>query len=107
MSAIQKISASHYSPAEIAAWASPRKPEFYLDSIRNKEFYIAADGDVIVGFGTLNPNTREIEAVYVSPRVARRGIGSEILLVLEQRARSLQLTDLYMKASLKDRKSVV
>jgi putative acetyltransferase len=100
MRAIRELSASHYSPAEIAAWANPRKPEFYLDSILNKEFYVAAEADVVVGFGTLNQQTREIEAVYVSPGVARRGIGSEILRALEERAQLLQLPDLYLKASL-------
>jgi N-acetylglutamate synthase-like GNAT family acetyltransferase len=98
--AIREIANSHYSPEEIEAWASPRKPEHYIESIRNKEFYVAEEDGALIGFGTLNHKENEIEAVYVSPEVVRRGVGSAILQRLEERARALGLKSLKMDASL-------
>jgi GNAT superfamily N-acetyltransferase len=42
----------------------------------------------------------EIEAVYVSPEVVRRGVGKAILQKLEERARDLSIKSLKMNASL-------
>lgn len=100
MRAIRGIANSHYTPAEIEAWASPRKPEHYIESIRNKEFYVAEEDDAVIGFGTLNYKQSEIEAVYVSPAVVRRGVGLAILRRLEERARDLGIKSLKMDASL-------
>lgn len=98
--AVRAISTSLYTPEEIEAWARPRAPEDYKQSIRTKEFYVAVKDDVIVGFGVLNPESRQIEAVYVSPDVGRRGVGQMILGVLEERARALGLEALSLNASL-------
>ena len=72
-SAVRGIANSHYTPEEVEAWAGPRKPEHYAGAIRNKEFYVAEEEGAVIGFGTLNPGEGEIEAVYVSPEVVRRG----------------------------------
>ncbi len=98
--AIREIANSHYTPEEIEAWASPRKPEHYVESIRNKEFYVAEEDGAVIGFGTLNHKQNEIEAVYVSPAVVRRGVGLAILRRLEERARGLGIKSLKMDASL-------
>ena len=100
MRAIKEIANSHYTPGEIEAWASPRKPEHYVESIRNKEFYVAEEDGGVIGFGTLDHKQNEIEAVYVSPKVARRGVGLAILRRLEERARGLGIKSLKMDASL-------
>ncbi len=55
---------------------------------------------MIVGFGVFNQESREIEAVYVSPDVMRRGVGLMILGLLETRARALGLEVLSLNASL-------
>lgn len=98
--AIREIASSHYTPEEIEAWASPRKSEHYVESIRNKEFYVAEEDGAVIGFGTLNHKQNEIEAVYVSPAVVRRGVGLAILRRLEERARDLGIKSLKMDASL-------
>ncbi len=99
-SAVRAISTCLYTPEEIEAWAVPRTPESYKQSIRTKEFHVAVEDDVIVGFGVLNQENREIEAVYVSPDVERRGVGLMILGLLEERARGLGLEVLSLNASL-------
>ncbi|MGI8897306.1 MAG: GNAT family N-acetyltransferase [Pyrinomonadaceae bacterium] len=99
-SAVRAISTSLYTAEEIEAWALPRTPENYKQSIHTKEFHVAVEDDVTVGFGVLNPESREIEAVYVSPDVMRRGVGLMILSFLEKRARALGLEALSLNASL-------
>ncbi|HEX8072584.1 MAG TPA: GNAT family N-acetyltransferase [Pyrinomonadaceae bacterium] len=98
--AIRRLCAYHYTPAEIEAWAGPRRPDHYVAAIRASEFYVAEDDDALVGFGVLNQTSAEVEAVYVSPEAARRGIGLRLLRQLEARARELCLSALHLNASL-------
>jgi putative acetyltransferase len=98
--AIREISISHYTAEELAAWGTHRQPEFYLEGINTKECYVAETEGKIVGFGTLDREAGEVEAVYVSPEMMRRGIGLEILGELEERARELKIRELSLKASL-------
>jgi predicted protein tyrosine phosphatase/ribosomal protein S18 acetylase RimI-like enzyme len=98
--AVRGIRTALYTPDEIQAWAVPRKPESYEESIRSKEFLVAEEGGVIVGFGVLNQESAEVEAVYVSPGAGRRGIGLAVLRKLEERARASGLGMLRLNASL-------
>ena len=98
--AIKEICASHYAPEEIEAWAKPRKPDHYVESIRSKEFYVAEENGNLVGFSTLNQTSGEIEAIYIVPEVARGGIGQKILCKLEERAQDFGLKSLYLNSSL-------
>lgn len=61
---------------------------------------MAEEDGVMVGFGVLNQESAEVEAVYVSPQAGRRGIEQEILRKLEERARGLDLQVLRLNASL-------
>lgn len=98
--AIRAFCAGHYAPAEIEAWVAPRPETHYDKAIRGKEFYIAEEGGRVVGFAVLNQHESEVEAVYVSPRVARRGVGLSLLRTLEARALAHGLTGLHLCASL-------
>ena len=84
--AIKEICSEYYLPEEIEAWIGFRTPEDYKESLRSKEFFVAEENDVVIGFGTLNAESNEIEAIYVSPDVVRRGVGLKILRRLEARA---------------------
>lgn len=98
--AVRGIRTALYTAEEIQAWAAPRKPESYEESIRSKEFFVAEEDGVIVGFGILNQSTTEVEAVYVSPKAGRRGVGLKVLKKVEERARALGLEALRLNASL-------
>ncbi|MGI8919005.1 MAG: GNAT family N-acetyltransferase [Pyrinomonadaceae bacterium] len=98
--AVKGICPDLYTPEEIQAWAVPKKTESYEESIRSKEFFVAEDGASIVGFGVLNQDIAEVEAVYVSPGAGRRGIGQEILRKLEERARARGIRQVRLNASL-------
>ncbi|HYJ84931.1 MAG TPA: GNAT family N-acetyltransferase [Pyrinomonadaceae bacterium] len=100
VSAVTAIQTTLYTPEEIQAWGVPRKPENYEESIRSKEFFVAEEDGEIVGFGALNQNSAEVEAVFVSPKAGRRGIGLRVLQKLEERARALGLEQIRLNASL-------
>ncbi len=98
--AVTSIQTPLYTAQEIQSWATPKQPESYEESIRNKEFFVVEEGEAIVAFGVLNQNTSEVEAVYVAPSAGRRGIGLKVLETLEERARALGLEELRLNASL-------
>lgn len=98
--AVSAIRTALYTPEEIRAWAVPKKPESYEESIAGKEFFVAEEGGAIVGFGVLNQESAEVEAVYVSPGAGRRGVGLGVLRKLEERARANGLGVLRLNASL-------
>ena len=98
--AVKGIRTDMYTPEEIQAWAVPREPSSYEEHIRSKEFFVAEDEGAIVGFGVLNQEIGEVEAVYVSPTAGRRGIGLEVLRKLEARASDLGIKELSLNASL-------
>lgn len=100
IAAVTGIRTDLYSPEELEAWAVPKRLESYWESIRSKEFYVAEDDGVVIGFAVLNPEIDEVEAVYVSPGAGGRGVGRELLIKLEERARVIGLRVLRLNASL-------
>ena len=98
--AVRGIRTDLYTPEEIQAWAVPKKLQSYEESVCNKEFFVAEEGSIILGFGVLNQESAVVEAVYVSPGAGRRGIGLTILGKLEERAGALGLGVLRLNASL-------
>lgn len=98
--AVRALCAGHYAAAEIEAWIAPRPEKHYDEAIGGKDFYVAEEGDEVVGFAVLNRHESEVEAVYVSPRAARRGVGMLLLRTLEARAREHGLKGLHLCASL-------
>jgi N-acetylglutamate synthase-like GNAT family acetyltransferase len=100
VAAVNGIRTTLYTPEELHAWAVPKNPERYDDIIRTKEFLIAEEDGVILGFGVLDQERAEIEALYVSPEAGRRGIGLLLLRRLEERACDLGLRVLRLNASL-------
>src|SRR5688572_14039638 len=77
--AIQGTCSSHYSQEVIRIWAGRLQPEKYEDAIRSNEFFVAEENGAVVGFGELNQTDGEIQGLYVSPDVARRGVGQKLL----------------------------
>lgn len=79
ISSIRELGRSHYSEAEVDAWAKGRTPARYGWLISEKHVVVAEHGSTPVGFGTLDVPTGEILQLYVRPDYARQGIGSLIL----------------------------
>ena len=98
--AIRETCKSHYTQEEIEAWAGALNPKGYGLSINTGDFFIAEENRAVVGFGQLNREKEEIEAVYVKPSCERRGLGSKILRTLEDAARAHGLKSLHLSSSL-------
>jgi GNAT superfamily N-acetyltransferase len=98
-SAVRAIPNGYYAPEEIQALAIPRTAEAYKQSIGEKDFYVALDGEIL-GYGILNREKHEIEALFVSAEAKGKGVGSKLLKQLEEIARSLGLEMLSLNSSM-------
>lgn len=99
-SAIRELGTSHYSQAEVDAWASGRTPERYEKHIAQRHVVVAEHRSEPVGFGTLDCSTGEIRQLYVSPEYARKGVGRRILTELLVEARRRGLREVHCQSSL-------
>ncbi len=97
---VQQLAKNHYSPEQITAWSSRRKPKDYLPAIRLHKVWIADVDRKPAGYVQLEIQTGEVQAVFVSPEYARKGVGTELMLFMEQVARKTGLTLLFLRASL-------
>jgi len=98
--AIKEMCIGHYSQEEVNLWSNVLKPGRYIKAIVRGPFFVATDGDAIVGFSNLNQKSGEVEAVYVDPGYVGLGVGRRLLQALENEARDAGLTSLHLSASL-------
>ena len=99
--AIREIAKSHYTQAQVEAWAGRLTPQSYRKSIESRDLFVAEDTEgSIMGFGQLNQQIGEVEAVYVHPAYRRRGVGRQLLQTLEEVGRQIGLTALHLDSSL-------
>jgi GNAT superfamily N-acetyltransferase len=77
-----------------------KKAENYVRTMASGEerMFVATFGDQIIGFASVAVNG--IRAVYVSPDHVRKGIGSQLLGVLEEHAASSQAGVIRLYSSL-------
>jgi GNAT superfamily N-acetyltransferase len=68
--------------------------------LKERVLLVATDGDAIVGFGQLNPDAGEVDAVYVLPDRQGQGIGQRLLAGLEAEARARDIRALELSATL-------
>lgn len=100
VAAIRGTCARAYSAEQISSWAGLLSPESYRDVIRKRVMLVATDGEAVVGFGQLNAETGEVDAVYVLPERQGEGIGRSLLSELERQARDRGVTKLELSATL-------
>ncbi|HVW25204.1 MAG TPA: GNAT family N-acetyltransferase [Polyangiaceae bacterium] len=102
--AVHTTAAGFYTHAVIESWS--REPDerrfarFRSIIAEGRDPVIVADqGGCVVGFGIVASSDGEVRAVYVHPRVGRRGVGGLIVAELERLATVRGLTSLHLKAS--------
>ncbi len=98
-SAILETCRRSYPEEDVAVWAGLLSPESYY-GIENRYFVVAERDGELEGFGQLNEQAGEVEAVYVAPQTAGRGTGQALLNHLEERARACGLTELKLRSTL-------
>lgn len=98
--AIREVCSRSYSEEQIAAWAALLSPDSYATVIKERVFLVAEDRGVVVGFGQLNQDSGEVEAVYVVPERQGEGIGHALLSSLENSAREHGVATVELSATL-------
>lgn len=99
--AIAGINDGHYRRAQLNQWAAVPMPVQFDEVIRTQPLVVAeTTGGAVVGMGFLDQTTGEVNAIFVHPEYQRRGIGTKILLELEQIARNSGLECLRLSATL-------
>jgi GNAT superfamily N-acetyltransferase len=98
--AIRETCSRSYSPEQISSWAGLLSPDSYTVALQKRVIVVATDGAMVVGFGQLNPETGEVDAVYVLPERQGEGIGLMLLSDLERQARARGNTTLELSATL-------
>ncbi len=88
-----------YPLEEVTVWAGLLSPETYY-AIENRYFVVAERDGRLEGFGQLDEEEGEVEAVYVDPRSGGRGTGKALLAHLEARARERGLLELKVRSTL-------
>lgn len=103
-SAVEGIAAKEYPPEVIVSWGLDNEKTRIKQQelIRNDEelTWVACRGEAIVGFSAFSPKTEELRAVYIAVEVARMGVGSKLLELVETKAKELGLSKLTMHSSL-------
>lgn len=102
--AVHETAAACYPREVLDSWSRPPDERRYQQIrqavARGEELIVVAqDASEVVGFGSIVPGLQELHAVYVHPKVGRRGIGSRILIELEHLAVDRGVTRLEMDAS--------
>src|SRR5438105_3419192 len=85
VASVRILCAKDYNARQIAAWSS-RKPDEYRRAMKTEAMYVAQAGERIAGFSAAHG--REVRAVYVHPRFARRGVGAKLLAAAERAVRN-------------------
>ena len=101
-SSIRTLCRDFYSAEQIEAWSGFLKPESYRLILEDtgRHVWVAEVSGALAGFGQLNPVSRELEALYVHPDHAGRGIGRALLSHLEGLARKAGVASLRLTATL-------
>lgn len=97
---IRGLARQHYSGEQIATWIGNRSSLSYLAPIVHKFVLVHEDDSRVRAFAQLNLETSTVEAVYVEPKYARKGIGASLVVVLETYALNTGVIELRLDSSL-------
>lgn len=101
LAAIGSSAAEHYSPAELAAWASRRSPDGHRRMLEQTFLLVAEVEDRLAGFANLESGegTGTVDQLFVTPDSGGRGVGRALLDALADHAESLGMSHLDSHAS--------
>ena len=90
----------HYAAEDIAAWVANPVPDTFPAFIAVEPFFVAEIAGQIVGFAGLKRESAELNALFVLPELAGKGLGTRLLGSVEDAARDLQFASLSLESSL-------
>jgi GNAT superfamily N-acetyltransferase len=101
--AIRALPGPRPTAAQREAWMGRMRPESYLEPMPSRVRIVAELGPPestrIIGYAQLHVAEGTVEAVYVDPDFARRGVGRALALALEREARARGLPGLVVEAT--------
>jgi putative acetyltransferase len=102
VASIRELCSKSYSASQIETWAGFLTPDRYTAVITDgqRRFVVAEIGNRVAGFGQFHPAAAEVEAIYVDPEHAGRGIGNALMGHIEGLARAESLPALRLTATL-------
>ena len=99
--AIRALAGSHYSQAQLDAWAAIHSPAYYERVLSAYQEVLVAEQDGrIVAAGRLDLESGNMQSVYVAPEAAGHGVGSALLEHMEALARMHGWPMVHLVASL-------
>lgn len=97
---IEERGTSHYNNDEIDALTQSHEERFFEAVLMGgSHVVIAEDGTQIVGFGGVNMANGVLSSLFVDPRYADEGIGTELVDRIEQEAVDFGCSELVIYAS--------
>jgi N-acetylglutamate synthase-like GNAT family acetyltransferase len=81
--AVETFCPGAYSQLEVRTWVDLLRPDGYLRPDVPRTVLVAEQAGRLVGFGQLDAELGELEALYVEPGEAGHGVGSTLLTTLE------------------------
>lgn len=88
-----------YSQQQMLDWTKGAAEDGY-DTLMQKHFYLGCIEDEPVTTGMLDLERREIGAIFIRPDFMQLGLGKRVLFFLEDVARDLGLTEVFLDATL-------
>ena len=103
---IRSIGPDFYSPEVVEAWGSGLTPDLYIKAMEGGEAFFIATGEldgetIVLGFATHRvDDDKDGASVYVRRCATRQGIGTALLQLAEDHARSRGANSIQIQASL-------
>lgn len=95
-----KAECAEYYPNEvIEPWLNGSLPEGFASELESN-FYVALQGDEIIGLGALSYSENKIYAIFVKPEFMGKGIGKHIMSFLEALALKSDIKTVYLNSTL-------
>jgi putative acetyltransferase len=89
-----------YTPDQLQDWISHSTLEKYQSRLEQHPSYIAEQDGKMIGYVRWNPETNELCSIFVDPDYVRQGIATALMEVAYQDAKSQDVVELWLYASL-------
>lgn len=88
-----------YPDQTLDAWTGGEPTEEFLAWVKSS-FYVAVEGDSVVGSGAIHLETGQIDAVFVAPALMSKGVGRMMMAFLENLASEAGLKTTFLDSTL-------
>ena len=98
--AVRETCISHYDAATVEVWAASPMPDSYARMIAAGGAVLIEEHGELLGYGIVDLNKAEVEAMFVDPAQGGRGLGARLMREVDAIARQRGLSELTVHSSL-------